>query len=377
MDDEERLRQAARPHGVVSMACQGCAWKAICGGIQPERPLLDDCFGLYCCKQPVGCDDVCPYNSDFQKRMEEIRGLRFDEVASLNQWHADLPRYVPLIHHGYSHRKVLDLPVVALETYQVFRLRDGKYRTLAADGAQLRKEFGLSSTTKIILRGTARDRPLESYWSYRRRDEVAEQIKSLGVLMAIAPNFSHFLDVVRLDNLFNRKRQLICVTELEKAGVLVVPHLSATTCNDWRFWQSYVRRNKTVEFVAVEFQTGNKNFAQGCAVIEKIAAIQNAVNRRLHPVVIGGTQFVKELVGRFDTFTLIDSSPFIKAVKRQKFEKAKKGSPWSDTYTLEGQGVEEVILRNVRGHAAWIDEQCSHGTTRKEGMAVASDAVLR
>jgi hypothetical protein len=358
MSDDERLREAARPHGVVAQGCQGCAHLGTCGGIEPEGSLFD-CFEHYCCGGKEGCDEVCPYNTSFIRRMEGVGGLRFTHVSSLKQSPVNLPRYVPLIHHGYSHRKPLDLPVVALDTYQVFRLRNQKYRTVAGDGAQLRREFGLSPSTQIILRGTAKDRPLEQYWSYRRRDQAPEQMAALELLLAIAPNFSHFLDVPRTDNLYNRKRQLICVTEMSNAGVPTVPHLSAVAPGDWRFWEWYLRRNATVLVVAVEFQTGNKNPVQGRSVIERIAALQDAVGRRLHPIIIGGTQFVREVVARFDSFTLIDSCPFMKAVKRRKFEKASERYPWAETYTLDGQGVEDIILRNISGHAAWIEDQCS------------------
>lgn len=366
MTDDERLRDAARPHGVVAQGCQGCAHLGTCGGIEPKGSLFD-CFEHYCCGGKEGCDEVCPYNAAFLRRMAGVGGLRFNHVSSLEQSPVDLPRYVPLIHHGYSHRKPLDLPVVALDTYQVFRLRGKKYRAMAGDGAQLRREFGLSPSTQIILRGTAKDRPLEQYWSYRRRDQAPEQMAALELLLAIAPNFSHFLDVPRTDNLYNRKRQLICVTEMFKAGVLPVPHLSAVAPGDWRFWQWYLQRNETVLIVAVEFQTGNKHPVQGRCVIERIAALQDAVGRHLHPIIIGGTQFVREIVARFDSFTLIDSCPFMKAIKRRKFEKAER-YPWAETYTLNGQGVEDIILRNIKGHAAWIDEQCSQ-TARHEPPA--------
>ena len=370
MTEDERIRVAARPHGIVSEACRKCAFFSPCGGIEPEGSLFD-CFHHYCCGNKEGCDEVCPYNSNFFSRMAEVGGFRFDRVSTLEQPSVELPRYVPLIHHGYSHR-MIDVPVAALDTYQVFRLRNKQYRAIADDGVQLRQNFGLPSTTKIILRGTARDPLLEQYWAFRRRDGVAEKIGSLGVMLVIAPNFSHFLNVPRPDNLFNRMRHLICVTELAKAGVCVVPHLSATQPGDWRFWQSYLRQNKTVFLVAAEFQTGNKNPAEGRRVIEKIAAIQDALKRRLHPIAIGGTQFVRELAARFDTFTLIDSSPFMKAIKRRRINSTEYRKSWRDTFTLNGQGVDEIILENLKGHSAWIEEQQSQARAKADTPDVQS-----
>jgi hypothetical protein len=356
---DERLRDAARPHGIVAQGCRGCALLGVCGGIEPEGALFG-CFDRYCCGGKAECDEVCPYNATFLDRMAEVGGLRFDDVASLKQSALDLPRYVPLVHHGYSHRKPLELPIAALDSYQVFRLKGGRYGCVAGDGAQLRKEFGLSPSTKIILRGTAKDRPLEQFWSYRRRDAAAYEIQRLQVSLAIAPNFSHFLDVPRPDNLFNRKRQLICVREMDEAGVLIVPHLSAVSPGDWRFWRSYLEQNETVRFVAIEFQTGNKQPAQGRNVIAQLAALQEAVVRDLHPIAVGGTQFVRDFAARFKGFTLIDSCPFMKAVKRRKFDRHDQDRRWADTYTLNGQGIDAIFLRNLEGHTAWIEEQCSN-----------------
>jgi hypothetical protein len=370
MIDEKKLRDEARPHGIISLGCRNCFFFRACGGIEPEHALFD-CFDHYCCEGKGECDEVCPHNGDFVRRMREVGGLRFNDVSKLEQSSVELPRYVPLIHHGYSHRMPLALPIVALDTYQVFRLRKGKYRAVADDGLSLRRTFGLSPETRIILRGTARDRRLEQYWTYRKRDDVSQQIARLGIDMLVAPNFSHFLDVPRTDNLFNRKRQLICVTELAEKGVCIVPHLSAVTPNDWRFWEAYIGQNASVKYVAIEFQTGNKNPIEGRQVIERIAGIQSAVGRQLHPLIIGGTQFVRETAKLFVAFTIIDSSPFIKAVKRRKYDSAAASTPWAETFTLVGQGIETIILENLKGHAKWVEEQCVQNNG--EGMVVTAN----
>jgi hypothetical protein len=222
-----------------------------------------------------------------------------------------------------------------------------------------------------LLRGTARDRLLEQYWTHRKRNDVPQQIVSLGIDMLVAPNFSHFLDVPRTDNLFNRKRQLICVTELSEKGICVVPHLSAVTTGDWKFWESFIQYNDSMKYLAVEFQTGNKNPLEGKLVIDRVARIQSAVGRPLHPLVIGGTQFVRYFAKSFSAFTVIDSSPFIKAVKRQKYDGNVAKKPWAETFTLMGQGIESIILSNIQGHSRWIEDQCV-AATNGNGAAAAT-----
>src|SRR6185295_1625969 len=133
--DDAALRDELRPHGIPSARCPGCVHFGVCGGVEPDRPLIDDCFSLSCCGKS-NCDNVCPYGSGFVRWMYEVGGIRFDDLAPVTQGQLSLPRYIPLIHHGYSHRHRLEWPVVALDTYQVFRLREKVYRSIADDDDQ-------------------------------------------------------------------------------------------------------------------------------------------------------------------------------------------------------------------------------------------------
>ena len=89
---------------------------------------------------------------------------------------------------------------------------------------------------------------------------------------------------------------------------------------DWQFWRQYLTDNRTLCVVAIEFQTGNRNRAQGCKALDNLARIQHEIGQSLHPVIIGGGQFIEYVADRFDKFTLMDSEPFMKAVKRRAFE---------------------------------------------------------
>ena len=191
----------------------------------------------------------------------------------------------------------------------------------------------------------------------RRCDQAPEQLARLGVALAIGPNFSHFLDVPRPDNLSSRKRQLICLDEMYRAGLSPVPHLSAAQKGDWRFWQDYLRDNATVRFVAVEFQTGNANWGQGRNVIDRVAEIRDDLGRRLHLLVIGGAQFVEYLAARLGDFSLIDSTPFMKAVKRQKFDPTKTKRPWKKVRTEKGQPLDDLTAHNLTHYSAWIERR--------------------
>jgi hypothetical protein len=358
MNDYAKLRSELRGHGVVSASCPGCGLFDVCGGIQPERAILN-CFDIACCGTGQ-CDRVCPYKqADFVERLREVRGLRFNDLKPVSQTPIELPRYVPVVFHRYRRHGVLDYPTVALDTYRVIRLNRQKYQTITANPPELRSAFGLAPGVHVILRGTARDPSLERYWQYSQRDEAARQIAALGISLVIPPNFSHFLRVPRTDNLFNRKRQLICVEEMHEAGLMVAPHLSAVTHGDWDFWLQYLRDNSSIRYVSKEFQTGNKNRTQGRLAINAIAALQDSLGRLLHPLIIGGTQFAEFVAARFQTFTLIDAHPFVNTCRRRRFDLGAGKRPWRETWTLIDQGLDHNLKANVTDYAAWIERRCS------------------
>lgn len=364
MSKAARLREELRPHGVLAPGCPPCVWYDWCGGFEPERTLFNtDCFQMTCCKFTVSeqavqtCGIACPHNPRFLALLKDIGGMETGHLPPLVQADESLPRYVPLIHHQYIRNEPLAWPVVALDTYQVFKLKEGRLGAVAEDAAGLRRAFGLAPAVEVILRGIGSDRCLERYWEYRRQDAVPEQMARLGLSLVVGPNFSHFLDVPGTERASNRKRQLLCLEEMMRAGLSPVPHLNAVQPGEWRFWRDLLKGSPAIRFVAAEFETGNKAPVEGRKVIDHLAGIQEALGRRLHPVVIGGTQFVEYVAVRFDRATFIDSTPFVKAVHRQVLGLQDGLLTWTARPTPEGEGVEAILAHNLARYSAWIDQR--------------------
>lgn len=366
MDRLAQRRRQLRPHGRPASSCQTCALYERCGGIETAPALFDSCFDQHCCGR-ADCDLVCPHNAHFKKDMRELRGLRFETMAPLLQRECSLPKYVPLIHHPYSRRAALAWPVVALDTYTAFKLKKGVYTAIAHDSAALRYAFRLESATRVILRGTANDPDLERYWSFRRRDRVPEQMARLGVEQVVGPNFSHFLDVPRTETLANRMRQLLCLEEMQRAGLSPIPHLSAAQTADWRFWKEFLRRSPSVRLVAVEFETGNRTPTEGVKVVDHLAGIQEALGRPLHLLAIGGAQFTEDIARRLGSFTVIDSNPFIKTVKRQAFAGGDESVTWRPQPTAPGQPIDDLLAANLTAYSGWVEERADRGRVRMGG----------
>ena len=175
MHRDAKRRADLRPQGITNIPCKSCEYFRVCGGVQTSRPLLD-CFHETCCHKP-DCDNVCPNNVNFLPLLREVGGtLDGGDRQPLHQASIALPRYLPVIDHKYSRQEPLDWPFVAIDTYEIFRLRKGRYRAIADSPDGLREAFRLSPATRIVLRGVADDPPLEEYWAFHKTDRPAEQL---------------------------------------------------------------------------------------------------------------------------------------------------------------------------------------------------------
>jgi hypothetical protein len=74
--------------------------------------------------------------------------------------------------------------------------------------------------------------------------------------------------------------------------------------------------------------------------------MRDKLGRHLTPIVVGEAQFRTRLAYEFDQFTLIDSAPFMKAIKRRSFDDSKAGRVWVEKSTAPGEGLEDLIKRS-------------------------------
>jgi hypothetical protein len=118
--------------------------------------------------------------------------------------------------------------------------------------------------------------------------------------------------------------------------------------------------------VALEFQTGNKNRAEGRKVLDRLTLLQQQVGRSLHLIMVGGGQFVEYAAQRFAGVTLVDSAPFMSAVKRRAFEERVARRSWKETYTLELQPLDDLLLANVTGYSGCLDSMIRSARSQQQ-----------
>lgn len=354
-----RPRDAEDP---VAPGCSSCFRRGQCG-MDADGTLLQEisCFDLFCCGK-ADCQMVCPTNRYWHDDLRELGGLRFEGLPRLAQAAVALPAYIPVIDHIYRLRDVIDWPVVALKLSKVFRLKGAQYEPVADDAAGLRAHFRLAPNTRIVLRGTDDDPPLERYWQNRLSAHACERMARLGIELIVGPNFSHPADVVRTETQANRMRQLICLAEMSAAGLTPVPHLNAVDSADWRFWGRYLREQTGVRVVAKEFQTGDRDSEEGRRVIDRIAALQQASGRCLHLIAVGAAQFAGYIAARFASFTILDSVPFMRAVAGHREFSEEDGEPrWAERHYGPDDPIDALFRHNLNGYAGWVEAAVRRG----------------
>ena len=343
----------------ISAGCLKCPLLKQCGGYTRAGggwSCMDRCASC-----GPSCDLVCLSKpSDFVRSLLEIGGFDHRGIPSLKQPEEALPRYVPVLQHGFDHEVPLEWAAFPLRG--VMRFKGRRYAPIEESAAAMRVRLGISDATKVLLLAPGKDRPIESYWRWRRLHGAADALAALGLSSAIAPNYSMFLEEPRPHHMFNRKRSLICASEWSAAGIGVVPYLQAVAPADWLYWETFLREHAEVTHIAKEFQTGLANPERGREAIENLDRLQDRLKRRFHLVAIGAARFRGLLDERFDTWTLMDSEPFMKAVKRRVAARVdERRVRWLPAL---GQDAGDLLFHNVGRYQEWLARGRAASTTR-------------
>lgn len=356
---EHSFRTDAFP--VVS--CRACQFYRYCGGLDGQAELFG-CFASHAgsdvCRQH---DWTCPCRPKvFHQRWREV-GVRWDQPRphrDVRAAEASLPLYIPRIVHGSSRARSLSVETAALSLFDVLQGRGDAYAPVASSAEELRRHFRVRADARILVTSVAQDRELERYWAHRRKLGIPEMLSPLGLLGVTVPNFSFFGDAPKPHNLWNRTRMLLVAEELSSAGLSVVPHLHALTSADWAFWAEFLKAQPSIRVVTKEFQTGNKAPDIGMKAIEDLERLQSKVQRPLHPILVAGARFLEEAARAFDTFTIVDSVPFMAALRARQVIRdlhPERSPVWETVRLTEGEPVDALLQENVDTYSAWLQRR--------------------
>jgi hypothetical protein len=333
----------------VIVGCARCVYSKECGDIVGAY----DFFGCHrvaretCLERKWTCPECDPVG--FMVRSAEVR-FRSRTVAKARAVEADLPAYIPNIHHARSWSGRLLSKYVGIPMHRLLLGKGQGYGPRFADAATLRRGFHLMPDAGVLLVGVADDRYLERYWRDGKISGLPAKLAALGVTAVTVANFSFFADAHRFHLRYNRNRITACLNELSDAGIAVVPHINALNREDRSYWIDWLKANDQVRHVCREFQTGN-----GVEQIEEIADIRDQIGRDLHPIIVGGASYVRDVQSLFRRSTIVDSQPFFKSIKAQRAVVRDGVLRWENT-SYEGRpALGRLVRDNVAVYGGWIE----------------------
>jgi hypothetical protein len=135
---------------------------------------------------------------------------------------------------------------------------------------------------------------------------------------------------------------------LTEAGIPVVLHLQASTRFDMSRWRDVFQMQPSANYVTLEFQTGPSNKEIGDRYYFGLRGLQEGLGRPLHPLVVAGGGRIRDLRKDFRTFSVIDSVPFMRTMKRRVLKAIPGGGwRWSKELTPEGELLDTRLVNNI------------------------------
>ena len=331
-----------------SLGCSTCPDRKICGGLLLKAPFFD-CL-QFCCGNADDCDRVCRNHPEYPNRVREVGTFALSTIARSPAVAApDLPRVVPVIYHRTGRCKPPVSETVALPLYSLFDRRSGLPRYASPDS--LRKAFCVRAGSTILLTGTARDRPLERWWELGadKRRTIIQALYEAGVGLVTSPNYSLFIDRPRWDDLHAMKRIAITHGEFLHEGMPAALHVNGRTESDFQRWTDYLCDRTEITHLSYEFTTGTGRESRRKQHALWLAGLATAIGRPLH-LVLRGTKGVLPILARaFANITVLDTSIFMKTMKRQRAYRGSNSEiDWASCPTEPGTSVDELFNKNCQ-----------------------------
>ncbi len=333
----------------VALGCASCRHFQDCGGLCIKAPIMD-CLDM-CCGSAETCTRVCRNQPPerFVDQLREIDGFDLSSVASAPLIeHGIDAEIVPLVYHGSSRVLELRNRVFALRLPDIVNFRQGHLRF--ANRAALCAHYRISARAQIILTGVNLDHRIEAWWQLgeRRRIELIEDMRGLGIDLVTTPNFSVILDQPRTDDMHAIKRILITFSEFANGGLACALHPNGRTERDFERWAEEIAARPEVTTLAYEFVTGPGRKARQPWHLVRLAKLARGAGRELDIVVRGDPGVICFLRRHFRKVIYIETTAFMKSLKRQRAERVGNDRlRWIPNATGAGEPLDELFVANL------------------------------
>lgn len=338
--------------------CRECGFFRDCGGLDGDdagKGCFERCESR--CRKK-SCDCVCPCAPvGFDLAWEEVGGICIPPKSYRSPSTENIPpSYVPQIHHDGGRKKRLPEEWVSIPLAAITKKDKGKLDIRFGSRKEMCEKLQLCEDSRISLSCVSPDPLIESFWRFHRKRDLLKKIADLRFSFATVPNYSFMLDTPHLNSLFNLSRIFRMTERMSEAGIPTVPHINARTKADWKKWEDVLRTHSGIRYVAMEFQTGLRNQERSANFLRRFEQMQIGLERDIHPIVIGGTGRSRDVAKLCPSFTLVDSTPFFKTVKRQVLVlRANKRRPnWETLRSDGGECLGDWLSRTIRLHKRMI-----------------------
>ena len=267
---------------------------------------------------------------------DEDRDVFIKEVGTLDMHTAhlrgadlSLGRSIPVIpRHSFSlpaplvSNEIVGVPLSDIFVSKPIYLRDGRYRlskNLKINTRVLHNP--VFQNKKVILLFDERDILLEHLWWDRDDFELFDKLSQIEFYAITTPNFSLFQGECPTGHALNIKKGLVCGEELEKRGMIVIPHIYAVHQRQLERWSDWLSKHPTVKTLAMNCQLQRRS-DDGREIA--ITALRHLLtNTNTHIILNGGdesiTSRLEEFIGRLH----IASSGAFKKMEIVKLSKYK------------------------------------------------------
>jgi hypothetical protein len=331
----------------VALGCHGCHHFAVCGGLCVKG--LFDCLDL-CCNDPDNCTRVCRKAPSvrFADQLREIGGFDFSNVPRApivkHQIYDDI---VPLVYHGSGRVGQLAGSAFALRLPDIVNFRERKLKF--SNRASLCAAYRIPEDAQLILSGVNQDHRIEPWWTLGAdRIAIIEEMQCIGIDMVTTPNFSVVLDQPRTDDMHAMKRILIAFEEFAKGGIPCALHAHGRTERDFERWRAEIAIRNEIETLSYEFTTGPGRRARRNWHLDQLAGLAAAAGRDLDIVVRGNPEVIGFLRGHFRKVIYLETSAFMKTLKRQRAERdGNDRLRWTLSPTEPGEALDGLFSHNL------------------------------
>lgn len=278
--------------------------------------------------------------------LEEVQGLRSPANIDVD--------IIPLIYHGSRRAEPLEGKCFALRLSDLIDFTHARLRYASRE--DLYAAFHIAPTATLILSGVNHDDRVEPWWTLgERRLDLIKGLGEIGIELATTPNFSLLLDNPRTDDLHAMKRIAISFEEFQRHGLSCALHPNGRTLRDFERWGEFIAARPEVQILAYEFITGSSQKHRMSFHVEGLSALAAAAGRPLDIVLRGDPQAIPLLRPHFHRVFYIDTTAFMKTIKRCRAERVDNNKlEWPPYPTNVGENLDRLMRRNVTEQIAFL-----------------------